>query len=99
MNEQAVLRQISNYMDVGEVKKNLHIVHQMQDYLNALRSGELQVSKGWVNSQLIFPEDFAEEMNKLSSNLHSTEELLKQCDRLEEALKNQLEKLQKKTKL
>jgi len=92
MNEEAVTRQIGN-MDAAEVKTKLHAVHQMQDYLNAIRSGEIQAHKEWVNSQLIFPEDFTEEMNKLSSDLHPIEKLLKQTDRIEAALNNQLQKL------
>jgi chemotaxis protein histidine kinase CheA len=92
MNEEAVIRQIGN-MDAAEVKTKLHAVHQMQDYLNAIRSGEIQAHKEWVNSQLIFPEDFTEEMNKLSSDLHPIEKLLKQTDRIEAALNNQLQKL------
>jgi hypothetical protein len=93
MNEEAILRQISKYMDVAEVKKNLHIVHQMQDHLNGIRSGEIQARKEWVNSQLIFPEDFTEEMNRLSSDLRPTEQLLKQLDRIEAALEAQKQKL------
>ncbi len=95
MNEEAVIRQIGN-MDAAEVKTKLHVVHQMHDHLNAIRSGEIEARKEWVNSQLIFPEDFTEEMNKLSSDLNPTEKLLKQCDRIEEALKKQLEKVTKK---
>ncbi|MBZ5687222.1 MAG: hypothetical protein LAP86_19545 [Acidobacteriia bacterium] len=94
MNEEAIIRQIGN-MDAAEVKTKLHVVHQMQDHLNAIRSGEIQAHKEWVNSQLIFPEDFTEEMNKLSSDLHPIEKLLKQTDRIENALKKQLERVKK----
>ena len=82
MNEQAIIRQIGN-MDAAEVKKKyLQITHQMQDHLNAIRSGEIEARKEWVNSQLIFPEEFTEEMNKLSSDLHPIEKLLKQLEHI-----------------
>ena len=38
------------------------MVHGMKDHLNTMRSGEIQARKEWVNSQLIFPEDFTEEV-------------------------------------
>jgi hypothetical protein len=97
MNEQAILRQIDAYFDITDVDKYLQRIHQMQDNLNALRSGEVQARKEWLNSsELIFPEDFTEEMNKLSSGLQPIENLLKQLDRIEAALNKQREKLKSK---
>jgi hypothetical protein len=82
MNEQAIIRQIAHF-DEKDVKIRLHEVNKMQDHLNAIRNGEVQARKEWVNSStLIFPEDFTEEMNTLSTDLQSTEKLLKQLDRL-----------------
>jgi hypothetical protein len=93
MNEQAIIRQIAN-LSVAEAKTSLQRIHQMQDHLNAIRSGEVKARQEWLNSsELIFLEDFTEEMNKLSSDLHPIESLLKQLDRIEAALKGQLEKL------
>ena len=95
MNEQGIIQQIGNF-DAHDANTRLQRVHQMQDHLKALRSGEVQAYKGWLNSSpLIFPEDFTEDMNKLNSDLRRTENLLKQLDRMEDALKKQLEKLTK----
>jgi hypothetical protein len=96
MNEEAIIRQIGN-LDAAEVKTALHRVHQMQDHLNAIRSAEVHAQKEWLNSSdLIFPEDFTEEMNKLSVDVQPSEKLLKQLDRIEAALNNQNTKLKKK---
>jgi len=95
MNIEAIIRQISNCDEVT-AKMRLHEVQKMHDFLNAIRSGEVQARKEWVNSSsLIFPEDFAEEMNKLSVDLRPVENMLKQCERIEDALKKQLERLKK----
>ena len=93
MDEKAIIRQIGNF-DKADVKTSLKRVHQMQDHLNAIRSGEVQARKEWLNSsELIFPEDFTEEMNKLSADLHPIEKLLKQLDRIEAVLEAQNNKL------
>jgi hypothetical protein len=98
MNEQGVIQQIGNF-DAHDANTHLQRVHQMQNYLKALRSGEVHACKEWLNaSPLTFPEDFTQEMNRLSSDLRRTENLLKQLDRMEGALKKQLEKLTKKGK-
>jgi hypothetical protein len=98
MNEQGVIQQIGNFA-APDANAHLQRVHQMQDYLKALRIGEVHACKEWLNaSPLTFPEDFTQEMNKLSSDLRRTENLLKQLDRMEGALKKQLEKLTKKGK-
>ena len=97
MNEQAILRQISAYLDEAEVDKHLQTIHQMQDYLHALQDGEKRAHPNWVNSAtLILPEDFTDEMNKLSTDLGSVSKMLKQLDRIEEALEKQKEKLMKR---
>ena len=93
VNEQAIIRQISNF-DERHAKTQLQRVHQMQDYLHAIRDGEVKAREEWLNSStLIFPEDFTEEMNKLSADIRPIENLLGQLDRIEAALKNQIEKL------
>lgn len=96
MDEKAIIGQISNF-DVNDANKYLRRIHQMQDHLNAVRSGEVEASKGWLNSSdVIFPEDFTEEVNKLSSDLRPIEKLLGQLDRIETALKKQLERFKSK---
>ena len=98
MDEQAILRQINNY-DEESVTKALQRIYQMQDHLNAIRSGEVEAHKEWANSsELIFPEDFTEGMRELSKDLHPIEKLLKQTERIEAALKWQDMKLKKMKK-
>jgi hypothetical protein len=60
MDEQAIIRQISN-LDEPEARVRLQRVHQMQDHLNAVRSEEIQARNEWLNSsELIFPENFTD---------------------------------------
>ena len=94
MTEQQILDGIRATTDQAALSTQLQRVHQMQDHLNALRSGEAQASKEWVNSsQLLFPEDFEEEMNNLTADLAPIENLLGQLDRIELALKMQIKKV------
>jgi len=93
MNEQAILRQIGAYFDEAEVDKQLPMIHQMQDHLHALQDGEKKANSNWVNSAtVLFPEDFADSMRKLHSDLSPINEMLKQLERIEAALEKQKEK-------
>jgi hypothetical protein len=87
MTEAQILDRIRTMTNPAELDSQLGEVHQMQDYLNALRSGEMQAHGEWPNSsQLLFPEDFTDEMNELSSEPAMSDQLLKQLDRIEAAL-------------
>jgi hypothetical protein len=70
------------------------MTHQMQDYIHQLQDGERTASAEWLNSSpLLFPDDFTDEMNELSSELAMSDKLLKQLGRIETAITMQLEKL------
>ena len=75
------------------------MVHLMQDHLKAWRSGEVEGTRGWINSStLLFPEDFEAAMKNLSATVRPSEEMLKQLERIEAALSSQLEKIDRRRK-
>ncbi len=96
MTEQQIIERISATTDVRELTSHLQRIRAMKDYLHELQDGQKQASLEWVNSTpLIFPEDFTAEMNRLHSELTPSGELLDQLSRIERALEQRLEKLNK----
>ncbi len=97
MTEQQIIDRINATTDTRELTNQLRQVRQMEDYLHELQEGQKQASLEWVNSSpLVFPEDFAAEMNQLHAELGASKELLDQLSRIERALEQRLEQLGKK---
>jgi predicted LPLAT superfamily acyltransferase len=97
MTEQQIIERIGTLTDMAEVVAQRQRVRAMQDYLHTLRDGEKQATRNWVNSStLLFPEDFEDAMNTLSSDLSHSSQMLKQLDRIEAALNEQEKKLRTK---
>lgn len=87
MTEQQIIETIQEIGDEKELNDQLRMIHQMQDYLHQLQDGEQPVTAEWFNSSpALFPEDFTDEMNELSSERATSNELLKQLERIEAAL-------------
>jgi len=94
MTEQQIIERIRSMTSVADVDLQHRTVHQMQDYIHQVRDGEKVAGAEWLNSSpLLFPEDFTDEMNELSSERAISDKLLKQLDRIEAALEERKKEL------
>jgi hypothetical protein len=94
MNEQQIIERIQKIGHRRELDNELGKVHQMQDHIHAVRNGEAKATQGWFNTEkALFPEDFEHQMNELSAEVRSMDEILKQLDRIEAALNKRGEEL------
>jgi hypothetical protein len=92
MTEEQIINGIRATTDKRGLASQLRKLHLMQDHLHAVQDGEIQAREEWVNfSSVLFPEDFEDAMNQLDSDLAPIVGQLKQLDRIEAAIKHQLE--------